>query len=82
MSYLILCGRKEGLREKGKLERQGRAVFWHLECSLARLEQPAGVKHRLRQPGEGNLPQEEEKKAQPRQLCVALALSVDSICAT
>ena len=62
------------MRERGHLESQGGVVCWHWECSLAKLKQLAGAEHRLEQPGVENHSQEEEEKAQPSQLCVALSV--------
>lgn len=39
--------KEEGLKEKGHLESQVRAAFWHLECSRTRLNHLVGAEHRL-----------------------------------
>ena len=51
MSVLILCAKGGDLRERGHLEKQEGDIYLHFGGSLGRPRQPAGVGHRLEQPG-------------------------------
>ena len=66
------------MREREHLESQGRGVYWHFECSQARLNHLAVSGHRQVQHGVGNHALEEGGRVQPKQL--GLALSAYSFC--
>ena len=51
MSFLILCAKGERFEGEGTLGEAGKG---HFECSLAKLQQFAGVVQRLVQPVVGN----------------------------
>ena len=51
MSFLILCAKGERFEGEGTLGEAGKG---HFECSLAKLQQLAGVVQRLVQPVVGN----------------------------
>ena len=66
------------MREREHLESQGRGVYWHFECSQARLKHLAVSGHRQVQHGVGNHALRGEERVQPRK--PDGALSGDSFC--